>query len=64
MKIRPIIILSMCAMMLVIDTAFALDYPTKPIKVIVPYTPGGSVDNTCRLITDQLQLQLIGDRGE
>ena len=48
----------MCAMMLVIDTAFALDYPTKPIKVIVPYTPGGSVDNTCRLITDQLQLQL------
>ena len=54
----------MCAMMLVIDTAFALDYPTKPIKVIVPYTPGGSVDNTCRLITDQLQLQLIGDRGE
>ena len=51
-------------MMLVIDTAFALDYPTKPIKVIVPYTPGGSVDNTCRLITDQLQLQLIGDRGE
>jgi len=33
-------------------------YPSRPIKVVVPYTPGGSVDNTCRLITDQLQKQL------
>jgi len=33
-------------------------YPNRPIKVVVPYTPGGSVDNTCRLITDQLQKQL------
>lgn len=38
--------------------AFSQDYPNKPIKVVVPYTPGGSVDNTCRLITDQLQKQL------
>ena len=37
---------------------FAQAYPNRPIKVIVPYTPGGSVDNTCRLITDQLQKQL------
>ena len=36
----------------------AQTYPSKTIKVIVPYTPGGSVDNTCRLITDQLQKQL------
>ncbi len=36
----------------------AQDYPTKPIKMIVPYTPGGSIDNTCRLMADQLQRQL------
>lgn len=37
---------------------FAQGYPNRPIKVVVPYTPGGSVDNTCRLITDQLQKQM------
>lgn len=40
------------------EIALAQDYPSKPIKVVVPYTPGGSVDNTCRLLTDQLQKQL------
>ena len=39
-------------------TIFAQAYPNRSIKVIVPYTPGGSVDNTCRLITEQLQKQL------
>lgn len=38
--------------------AISQEYPNRQIKVIVPYTPGGSVDNTCRLITDQLQKQL------
>lgn len=39
-------------------TVFAQAYPNRPIKVIVPYTPGGSVDNTCRLITEQMQKQM------
>ena len=34
------------------------DYPNKPIRLIVPYTPGGSIDNTGRLVADQLQKQL------
>ncbi len=38
--------------------AQAQDYPSKPIKMIIPYTPGGSIDNTCRLVSDQLQRQL------
>ena len=33
-------------------------YPSKPIRLIVPYTPGGSIDNTGRLVADQLQRQL------
>jgi tripartite-type tricarboxylate transporter receptor subunit TctC len=51
-------IVFLCVVLLVMETALAQEYPNRTIKVIVPYTPGGSVDNTCRLITDQLQKQL------
>jgi len=30
-------------------------YPTKPIRMIVPYTPGGSIDTVGRLVADELQ---------
>ncbi|OZI43129.1 Bug family tripartite tricarboxylate transporter substrate binding protein [Bordetella genomosp. 4] len=33
-------------------------YPSRPITVVVPYTPGGSVDTVARLVTAQLQEQL------
>ncbi|HEY9279905.1 MAG TPA: tripartite tricarboxylate transporter substrate binding protein [Eoetvoesiella sp.] len=33
-------------------------YPDRPITVVVPYTPGGSVDTVARLVTSQLQKQL------
>jgi tripartite-type tricarboxylate transporter receptor subunit TctC len=33
-------------------------YPNKSIRLIIPYTPGGSIDNTGRLVADQLQRQL------
>lgn len=32
-------------------------YPEKPVKVIVPYSPGGSMDSTMRIIAQQLSLQ-------
>ena len=48
----------LCASVLASEIVLAQEYPNKPIKVVVPYTPGGSVDNTCRLLTDQLQKQL------
>ncbi|MEJ8851522.1 tripartite tricarboxylate transporter substrate binding protein [Variovorax rhizosphaerae] len=34
------------------------DYPNKPIKMVIPYTPGGSIDNIGRMVADQLQRQL------
>src|SRR5215204_3616032 len=37
--------------------AFALDYPTKPVKLIVPYPPGGAAD-----ITGRLMGQWLSDR--
>ena len=36
----------------------AQDYPNKPIRMVIPYTPGGSIDTVGRLVADQLQRQL------
>ena len=33
-------------------------YPAKPITLVVPFTPGGSVDNSGRLIADRLSREL------
>lgn len=38
--------------------AFASDYPTKPITIIVPYPPGGNVDSAARIIAPQLEKTL------
>jgi len=36
-------------------TAFAADnYPSRPVRVIVPQTAGGSTDVAARIVTDRL----------
>jgi tripartite-type tricarboxylate transporter receptor subunit TctC len=46
------------AALLVAPGVHAQAWPAKPIRVIVPYTPGGFTDITTRLVTQKLQERL------
>ena len=39
-------------------TAAVADYPDRPVKVVVPYAPGGATDVIARIFSDQLDKQL------
>jgi tripartite-type tricarboxylate transporter receptor subunit TctC len=39
-------------------SAHAQDYPTRPVKVIVPFSPGGAVDGPMRLIAQELSKRM------
>ena len=37
------------------STAAAQEFPTKPVRILVPYPPGGASDVTARVLADKLQ---------
>src|SRR3546814_12721269 len=39
-------------------SAHAADYPSQPIRVIVPFAPGGSTDIVARIVTQRMSQEL------
>jgi tripartite-type tricarboxylate transporter receptor subunit TctC len=39
-------------------TAFGQSYPAKPVRVIVPFSPGGVADSSARVLTERLSARL------
>lgn len=52
MKLRKIFLVSLPLLLTV--PALAENYPSKPITIIVPFTPGGGTDNMTRLLSKKL----------
>jgi tripartite-type tricarboxylate transporter receptor subunit TctC len=48
----------MTAFLLSVGLAFAQEYPVKPIKLVVPFTPGGVADNSARAVAEALGTRL------
>lgn len=56
--LQRILFISFATLALGTSTTFAQDYPSRPIKVIVPFSPGGAVDGPMRLIAQELSKRL------
>ena len=58
LRIRAVCIAAMAALLLGAPASQAQDFPSKPIRIIVPYTAGGSSDYVARTVATRLQENL------
>jgi tripartite-type tricarboxylate transporter receptor subunit TctC len=52
---KTVVAAALVALLSWVPAAGAQTYPTKPIRMIVPYTPGGAIDTVGRIVADELQ---------
>ncbi|RYF72143.1 MAG: tripartite tricarboxylate transporter substrate binding protein [Comamonadaceae bacterium] len=55
---RPLAVLGLLAASLLAFDAVAQGWPTKPVRFVVAYTPGGVVDNTARVVGERMSRDL------
>jgi tripartite-type tricarboxylate transporter receptor subunit TctC len=49
---------TLCAVVLGLASAEAQPYPSRPVTIIVPFTPGGPVDQVARVVTEHMRATL------
>jgi len=47
-----------CLLGVLSTSCFAQNYPDKPIKLIIPYTPGGGTDTVGRMLAEKISTDL------
>ena len=55
MKLHKIVVETALCFTSLVGSAIAQDYPNKPIRWVVPYTPGGFTDNVTRMVSAKVQ---------
>jgi tripartite-type tricarboxylate transporter receptor subunit TctC len=55
---RFVVLIALAAAIATAAPAHALDWPTRPVRIVAPSTPGGAADLFGRLVADNLTVQL------
>ena len=58
MRLPSFLILAMTSVLACAQIACAQSYPTKPVRVVVPFSPGGVADSSARVLADRLGARL------
>jgi tripartite-type tricarboxylate transporter receptor subunit TctC len=58
MKKRDILLVGLAVAAVTLSPARADTYPSKPVRLVVPYAPGGTTDLLARIIAQRLQVEL------
>jgi tripartite-type tricarboxylate transporter receptor subunit TctC len=53
-RLRCVVACAAVSLLLCVPVAAAQDFPTRPVRVIVPFSPGGAVDGPMRIIAQEL----------